>query len=144
MSATEAWRPSLSLSSSWSSASTSTIDFEFDFDFDFLGTSFRGRVSGTCSGVRFWSLFGSIWGSIFGPFRDPRKDPKRNTLGNGVIPTIAWGIARENAGLRTSRHNSPISLTLPLSSFGWLRNNSSSHRCSASVRNFRPHGFPFY
>ena len=30
--------------------------------------------------------------------------------------------------------HSPISLTLPLSSFGWLRNNSSSHRCSASFR----------
>ena len=90
------------------------FEFEFDLKFDdgvrvrdsafkILRSRFRVRVSGILFGIRFRSHFGSIWGSIFGAFRDPGKDPKRTTLGNGVIPTIAWGIARGNAGLRPSR-----------------------------------------
>ena len=56
-------------------------------------------MSSTLSGIYFRFLFGSISGLIFGPFWDPGRDPKRSTLGNGVIPTLAWGIARGNAGL---------------------------------------------
>ena len=74
------------------------------FEFEFPGSSFRVRVLSTRLGLRFRSHFGSIWGSICGPFRDPRKDPKRSTHDNGVIPTIAGGIARENAGLASSGH----------------------------------------
>ena len=47
----------------------------------------------------FGSPNGTISGPQMSPFRDSPNDPKMTTLGNGVIPTTTWGIARENAGL---------------------------------------------
>ena len=63
------------------------------------------------------------------------ESPKKTTWRSKSIITVPWGIASRKAGLPHSVEHSPISLTLPLSSFGWLRNNSSSHSRSASFRN---------
>ena len=79
---------------------------------------------------------GGLWRpSLETTLGHPEKTPKRTPFVNKSMPSIACGIARGNAGFASIRIHSPISLTLPLSSFGWLRNNSSSHRRSASFRN---------
>ena len=65
------------------------------------------------------------------PGRDPEKDPSVQVV--NYQPTV--GNSSRKCRVAPFLGHSPISLTLPLSSFGWLRNNSSSHRSSASFRN---------
>ena len=77
-----------------------------------------------------WDHFGSPNESISGLPKRPENDHleewanSHDNMGDSSRKWRVWSI----------RFHSPISLTLPLSSFGWLRNNSSSHRCSASFR----------
>ena len=121
-----------SLSSS--STSSSTIQFEFEF---------RVRVSGfklPASNVEYpfghpFSVpvrvhLGTHFRSLSGSQKEPEKmhSEQRGNSHHSV------GDSSRKCRVAHIRPHSPISLTLPLSSFGWLRNNSSSHRCSASFR----------
>ena len=66
---------------------------------------------------------------------DTRERARKGPLGQLVHNGHSVEDSSRKCGVASIRFHSPISLTLPLSSFGWLRNNSSSHRRSASFRN---------
>ena len=126
-------------------------EFEFEFEFDLKFNDrvrVRVRVPGSsfrvpASGFQFRVPFpGSVFGPFSGPFRGPfsvpfeipEKDKKRTTLSNGVIPTIARGIARENAGLAPSgtiAQSPSHSLSHP--SEGFARTPSRTAAARASV-----------
>ena len=63
------------------------------------------------------------------PGRDLEKDPSVQVANNHR----AVGDSSRKCRVASIVEHSPISLTLPLSSFGWLRNNSSSLPVRASV-----------
>ena len=65
----------------------------------------------------------------------PRKGPENDHFEQQVKNDHSVGVSSLKCRVGHIHSHSPISLTLPLSSFGWLRNNSSSHRPSASFRN---------
>ena len=52
--------------------------------------------------IHFRSSNETISGPQMSPFRDSQDDPKMTPLCNKSIMAIAWGIARENAGLLPS------------------------------------------
>ena len=68
----------------------------------------------------------------------PRRDPENDHFEDLVNSVHSMGDSSLKCGVGSIHTHSPISLTLPLSSFGWLRNNSSSHGLSASFRNYIP------
>ena len=70
------------------------------------------------------------------PGKGTEKDHSVQQVNNGH----SVGNSSRKWGVGSILDHSPISLTLPLSSFGWLRNNSSSHSPSASFRNHRAVG----
>ena len=122
--------------------------YEFEFEFDLkLDDRVRVRVST----LSFWvivsvsSLEYPFWGSVFGSFSGPFGDPFSVPLGTDFQVHLGTHLGTEkdhfeqlvnyqhsvrDSSLKcrftTALNHSPISLTLPLSSFGWLRNNSSS------------------
>ena len=124
------------MSSSSSSTSSSTMDFEFEFRvrvsaFKIPGSSFEYPFGGPFSvtlrvhlGIHSRSLSGS------------QKEPEKEHSEQRTNYQHSKRISSRKCRVGSIRSHSPISLTLPLSSFGWLRNNSSSHRCSASFRNY--------
>ena len=147
------------MSSSWTSSSKIKFEFKFKFQVRLSGLNFQVRVSGSLLGNRFRSLLGTISGAPFGPFSDPFRDPFsvpfrvhfgthfRSLLGSRKGPEKEHSeqlVNSQHSKRISSRKcrvggeltHSRISLTLPLSSFGWLRNNSSSHRCSVGFSNF--------
>ena len=92
----------------------------------FLRVPFGGPFS-----VPFRVHLGIHFRSLSGSQKGPEKEHSQQR-GNSHHSV---GDSSRKCRVASIRCHSPISLTLPLSSFGWLRNNSSSHRCSASFRN---------
>ena len=62
------------------------------------------------------------------PLSGSQKGPEKDHQRQQGDSEHTVGRTHEKEGVGHSRFHSPFSLTLPLSSFGWLRNNSSSRR----------------
>ena len=84
-----------------------------------------------------WSFSGLFWD----PKRERKWIPKWTRQGTEndhfeqqVNYPNTTHISARKSRVSDIRSHSTISLALPLSSLGWLRDNSSSHRCSASFR----------
>ena len=130
------------LSSAWSSRSSfgafeSEVEFELKVNaklFDDHLISLRvhsaspneslfGPQMDTFSVLK-WDHFGSPNESISGLPRRPENDHFVQQVNS--VHTMRDSLLK--CRFRSILDHSPISLTLPLSSFGWLRNNSSSRR----------------
>ena len=134
------------MSSSLSSSSVrpqvrrSSSDFEFEFAFRVRVRISGYKFPGSTFEFSFWELrsfsfrvhLGTYFRHLSGSQKVSEKDHPRQRANSEHTA----GGTNEKEGVASIRFHSPISFTLPLSSFGWLRNNSSSHRCSASFRNF--------
>ena len=125
-------------------SSTSSSTFQFEIEFRVSSSSFCVPASRFEFRVPFWDLFSVPFrvhlGTHFRSLSGSQKGPEKDHFEQQSTSEHSVGRTHEKEKFSAIRFQGRISLTLPLSSFGWLRNNSSSRRkrpMRASVIKFK-------